>query len=116
MKKRKFIIYTLYFSRKTVVSSVSTSQSQYDYINEMTQFAIPFVDSRLSKWYVKKENKFRYSMRFLFLKGMMTMVKFQFVVDLQQYLLIMVLKVQQKYPLLHPLLFFLNKDFVVIHK
>lgn len=38
-------------SRKTVVGSFNTSQLHHDHNNEVVHFSIPFVDSRLSKWY-----------------------------------------------------------------
>ncbi|CAF0816295.1 unnamed protein product [Rotaria sp. Silwood1] len=36
---------------KTVLGSLSTSQGQHDHHNEIVHFAMPLVDSRLSRWY-----------------------------------------------------------------
>ncbi len=65
--KRENLLFThFYFSRKTVLGSLSTSQSHCDHNNEMVQFNIPFVDSRLSKWqFFKKIDEF---IVFFFLK------------------------------------------------
>lgn len=67
LKANEVFMSDVFLPRKTVLSSFNTSQSQFDHSSELVHFSIPFVDSRLSKWYIylKKIDKLRYSMRSL---------------------------------------------------